>query len=141
MKKMKTMKKILYAEDMEECYLQTKFHLGNKYELDWKKNYAEALKAITENLKEYSAAIFDVNLDYNPNLPNAEQTRGGLDLIRIIKEKAKEQNISIPVICATSNGEMYKELALEAGADVFLWKKEFWESKGKEVLEDLVKKV
>lgn len=133
------MKKILYVEDMEDCYCQTKLCLGKDYELDWKKNYSEALNAITENLDNYSAVIFDINLDYNPNLLDKKQTREGLDLIRILKEEAKKQGISIPIICASSNGELYKQLALDAGADIFLWKEEFWEGKCKEVLEDLVK--
>ena len=132
------MKNILYIEDMEECYLQTKFSLGENYNIDWKRNYSDALRAITNCLNEYSAAVLDVNLDYNPKLSYAEQTREGLDLIRILKEEAKKKGISIPILCASSNGELYKQLALEAGADIFLWKKELWKDGGRKKLEELL---
>lgn len=135
------MKKILYVEDMQECYENTCKAMEGTFEIDWRKNYSEALRAITENLKDYSAAVFDVNLDYKPDLPDDKQTREGLDLIKILKEEAKKQGISIPILCASSNGTLYKPLSLEAGADKFLWKKEFWKGKGKEVLEDLIKKI
>jgi len=135
------MKKILYVEDWKECYEKTCKAMGKTFEIDWRKNYSEALNAITENLNDYSAAVFDINLDYNPNLPDNEQTTEGLDLIKILKKEAKKQGISIPILCASSNGTLYEPLSLGAGADRFLWKKEFWEGKGKEVLEDLIKKV
>ena len=135
------MKKILYVEDMKKCYERTSETLGKTFEIDWKNNYSEALNAIIKNLGEYSAAVFDVNLDYKPDLPDDKQTREGLDLIKILKEEAKKQSISIPIICASSNGAIYEPLSLKAGADKFLWKKELWEGKGKEVLEDLIKKV
>ncbi|MCX6750936.1 MAG: hypothetical protein NTZ83_05740 [Candidatus Pacearchaeota archaeon] len=128
-------RKILYVEDMKECYENTCKAIGDTFEIDWRKNYSEAMNAITKNLGEYSAAVFDVNLN-----PADEQTREGLDLIKKLKEEAKKQGISIPIICASSNGALYKPLSLKAGAKRFLWKKEFWEGKGKEVLEELIKK-
>jgi len=112
--------------------------LGENYNIDWKRNYSDALRAITNCLNEYSAAVLDVNLDYNPKLSYAEQTREGLDLIRILKEEAKKKGISIPILCASSNGELYKQLALEAGADIFLWKKELWKDGGRKKLEELL---
>ena len=134
------MKKILYVEDMEECYKKTNKVLGNFFEIDWRKNYSEAIDAINKNLDKYSVAIFDINLDYEPYLSNDEQTKEGVSLIKIIKKELKNKGISIPIICASSNGKLYRELSLKAGADVFLWKKEFWE-KGKIVLDNLIKKV
>lgn len=134
------MKKILYVEDMKECYERTRETIGNNFEIDWKNNYSGAFDAITNNLMDYSAVIMDVNLNYKPDLPLNEQTTEGLDLIKIIKKEAEKQKINIPILCASSNGELYKKLSIKAGADIFLWKKEFWE-KGNKVLEDLIEKV
>lgn len=134
-------RKILYIEDMPECYKKTEEALGNDFDIDWRKDGFSAIKAITSNLKDYSAAIFDVNLNYNPNKPENEQSTEGLYLIRILKERCNRWGIKIPIICASSNGTAYEQFAIEAGADRFLWKKELWEGKGKEVLEELVKKV
>ncbi len=137
---MEKKRKILYIEDMKKCYENTCKAMGETFEIDWKNNYSDAFDAITRNIGEYSAAVFDVNLDYNPNLPDNEQTAEGLNLIRMFKREAERQEINIPIICASGNGKLYEKLSLEAGANKFLWKKEFWE-KGKGVLEDLIKKV
>jgi len=128
-------RKILYIEDMEECYKKTSEALGKDFEIDWKKNYSEALSAINNNLKQYSAGVFDVNLEYIKDLPMEKQSTEGLELITL----AKEKNIHFPIVCASKNPE-YREPAIKNGADKFLCKKEFWE-KGKEVLEELIKKV
>jgi hypothetical protein len=133
-------KKVLYIEDMKECYEKTSETLGKTFEIDWKNNYSDAFDAINKNLRDYSAAVFDVNLDYNPNLPKNKQTREGLDLIKMTKKEAERQEIDLPIICASSNGELYGKLSIEAGAKIFLYKKEFWEN-GKEILEALVKKI
>jgi CheY-like chemotaxis protein len=134
-------RKILYIEDMKECYKKTSEALGQDFEIDWKKNSPDAINAIVKNLKKYSAVVSDVNLYHNPNLPDNEQTTEGLNLIKIAKEEAERQGISIPIICVSKNGALYEKLSLEAGARRFLYKKEFWEGKGKEVLEELIKKV
>jgi CheY-like chemotaxis protein len=133
--------KILYLEDMKECYEKTEKALGNIFEISWRDNAFDAIKSITRNLRDYSAVIVDVNLNYNPNLPVNKQTTEGLELIKIIKKEFKRQGIEIPILCASSNGTQYKKASLEAGADIFIWKKELWEDKGKKVLEDLVKKI
>ena len=133
--------KILYIEDMKECYEKTKEALGSEFDIVWRDNCFDAIKTITRYLKEYSAAIFDVNLTYNPELPQDRQTTEGLTLIKILKKECQRQGVNIPIICASSNGELYKHLSEQAGADKFLWKKELWEEKGKEILENLVKKV
>lgn len=134
-------RKILYIEDMKECYEKTNEALGETFEISWRDNCFDAIKSITRNLREYSAVILDINLNYNPSLPANKQTTEGLSLIRIVKKEAERQGVNIPILCATSNGTQYEKACLEAGADKFLWKKEFWEGKGKEVLEELIKKV
>lgn len=141
MKSMKNKSKILYVEDMKECYEKTQNALGNDFEIAWRDNGFDAIKSITRNLWEYSAAVIDVNLNYNPNLPANKQTTEGLELIKIIKKESKRQGVNIPIICASSNGTAYEGLSIEAGADRFLWKKELWNGRGKEVLEDLIAKV
>lgn len=138
---MENKKKILYIEDMEDCYKKTSEALGNDFDIDWKRGYSEAFNAINRYLGQYSAAIFDVNLEYNPNLPNDKQTTQGLDLIKMTKREAERQEINMPILCVSSNGTRYEKLSMEAGADRFLWKKEFWKGRGKEVLEDLIAKV
>lgn len=136
--------KILYIEDMEECYEKTKEALGSEFDIDWRNNPFDAINAIIRHLPEYSAAIIDVNLSYNPNLPSDKQSADGLELIKIIKKESKRwskiQKTNIPVICASSNGTQYEKASYEAGADRFLWKKELWEGKGKEILEELIRK-
>lgn len=133
-------RKILYVEDIKECYKKTSETLGKYFEIDWKNNYFDALKAVTENLVNYSAVITDINLDYDVNKSKDEQTREGLDLIEMLKREKERQELDIPIICASSNGALYQKPALEAGADIFLWKRELWEN-GKEILESLVKKI
>lgn len=135
------MKKVLYVEDMKECYEKTEKALGDLFEIAWRDNCFDAIRSITRNLRDYSAVIVDVNLNYNPNLPPNKQTTEGLELIKIVKKESKRQGINIPIICASSNGVAYEQLSLEAGADRFLWKKELWEGKGKKVLEDLLEKI
>ena len=124
---------------MKQCYENTSKALGNDFEIDWKTNYSEALKAINGNLEQYSVGIFDVNLDYNPRLPLNQQTTEGLDLIKLAKEKSKEKGMDFPIICASSNNS-YRKSAMQNGADLFLLKKEFW-NKGKSKLENIIKKI
>jgi CheY-like chemotaxis protein len=134
------MKKILYIEDMKSCYDKTSEALGKDFEIDWKQNYSSGIEALSKDLNQYSAGVFDVNLDYNPELPNDQQTREGLELIKLAKQEREKKNLNFPIICASSNGTLYEKLAIQAGADIFLWKKEFWEGKGKKALEELIKK-
>lgn len=119
-------RKILYVEDMEECFERTKKILGETFELDWKKGYIETIKAIYGN-NFYNIAIIDVNLGWGDS-----NSKEGLELIPHIKT-GKE---GIPIIVYSINN--YKEEALEKKADLFIFKKEFWE-KGKQVLEELLK--
>lgn len=126
---------------MKECYEKTIEALGEDFEISWRDNCFDAIKSITRNLREYSAAVIDVNLNYNPNLPDDKQTTDGLELIKIVKKEAERQKINIPILCVSSNGTRYEGLSIQAGADRFLWKKEFWKGRGKEALEDLIAKV
>ncbi len=131
--------KVLYVEDIKECYEKTKSAIGKKFEIDWKTNYADAFISINKNLEQYSAGIFDINLGYNSSLPNNLQTTEGFDLIKRVHKERKNRNLHFPIICTSSNGN-YKEKALKSGADLFLWKKEFWEN-GQKILEELIEKV
>jgi len=127
-------RRILYIEDMSKCFRNTQRALGEEYSLDWKRDSSDAIKAI-ENINQYDAAIIDINLNYNPLKPNNEQIKEGLNLIKILREKAK--GVNLPIFCVSS--ENNKEAALNSGADVFMWKKEFWSGKGKEELEKILK--
>lgn len=130
------MKKILYVEDMEKCYLKTKEAFGEEYFIDWKKTEVEAFNAINDLVKNqlaYDAAIFDINLNQNPSIPLNKQTSEGLGLIKRLREKSEE----ILILCVSSNGK-YKNQALKNGADAFFFKKEFWEEKGKRVLSEIL---
>lgn len=131
--------KILYIEDMEECYERTNEIFKKNFEIDWKKNYDDALNAIQGNFEQYFAGIFDVNLNYNPSLPIEMQSTEGFELIALAKKERERKNLSFPILCASSNID-YKEGALKRGADIFLCKKELWEGKGKEILEELIRK-
>lgn len=137
MNKIMKKQRILYVEDMEECFDITSNALGGEYELDWRKDPLEAIKAIQENISQYSAAIFDVNLSYDSSKPDNEQTAEGLDLIKALREKVEATGICLPIFCVSSNNN--RESALERGANEFMWKKEFWSGKGKQKLEEYLK--
>lgn len=124
--------RILYVDDMKECFDNTLEALGEGYELDWRKTALDAIKAIQENINQYDAAIFDVNLsDDDPS------TTEGLSLIKRLREGAEARKIYLPIFCVSSQNN--KESALEKGADEFMWKKEFWSGKGKQKLEEYLK--
>ena len=126
-------KKILYVEDMEKCYENTCQTLKG-YDLDWRKNFLEGINAIEEEyVGQYCAAIFDVNLDYNPLKPNNKQTKEGLYLMRKLRKKSN----NLLILCVSS--ENNKENALRNGADIFMFKKEFWSGKGRQKLEEILK--
>ena len=122
--------KLLYVEDFRKCFEITKGIFGKKYLIDWRKNFIEGAMAMN-NLDQYYAGIFDINLDYNPDIPEDEQTKEGLDLIEVIRERGS----NLPIICASKNN--YRNEALERGADLFMFKKEFWDN-GIEALAKLI---
>ena len=129
--------KILYVDDMEECFNRTLEIFGNKYEIDWVDTPLEAIKTIKKDISQYSAAIFDVNLSYDPSKPDNEQTAEGLELIAMLRKEANKQGVYLPIFCVSSNNN--RESALERGANEFMWKKEFWFGKGKQKLEEYLK--
>lgn len=130
--------KMLYVEDMQKCYDKTAEVFGNSVEIDWRKSTLEAIDAIYSHPEKYDLAVFDVNLFYNPNKPDQEQSKEGLALIWMLREELKERGRkpNLPIFCVSSDGEN-KPLSIENGATSFLWKKQFWENK-KNPLENLV---
>ncbi len=131
-------KKILYIEDMPKCYEKTKEILGEKYNLDWRKTSDEAIDAIKNHLKDYDVIISDVNLTYIPGIPNFDQTKEGLSLIKLAREECKKNKHKIPIFCVSSNGTN-KKPSLKNGANIFMWKKSFWEGKGEKYLDKILK--
>ncbi|MFZ5955547.1 MAG: hypothetical protein ACOYT4_03905 [Nanoarchaeota archaeon] len=130
--------KILYIEDMKECYEKTLAILKDKCEIDWKKTPLEAIWAIFDNrLKEYDLAIFDVNLTYDARRKIEELPREGLELIAMAKKRLKELKSDLRILCVSKGN--YKEEALKKGANAYYWKREFWEGKGLEEIERILK--
>jgi CheY-like chemotaxis protein len=125
-------KRILYIEDMQACYDKTIAALGPEYDLDWRKNLPEAMQAL-KNIKAYNAVVLDGNLDYNDSLPDDAQSVEGLEIIREIRRRGS----NIPIIFASCNGTSIPR-ALKEGANFVMWKKEFWNGKGKAKLEGLL---
>lgn len=123
--------KLLYVEDFRKCFEITQEVLGKYYDIDWRKNFIEGAMAMND-LERYCAGVFDINLDYNPDKPDDEQTKEGFDLIEVVRERGS----ALPIICASRDN--YRDEALKTGADVFMFKKEFWE-KGREALEKLTR--
>lgn len=129
-------KKLLYVEDMRESFDNTRRALEEEYNIDWRKNTLDAIKAIEGDISQYGAAIFDVNLYYNPSRLNNKQTKEGLGLIYMLKREIEEKGIKLPIICVSRDNN--EKEALKNGADVFMFKKEFWSGKGKQILKDLL---
>ncbi|MFH1521598.1 MAG: hypothetical protein ABIF18_01435 [archaeon] len=130
--------KILYVEDERECYKKTLELFGEDFDFDWRRFNGEVLPRIyNKELLKYSAGVFDVNLFYEPHLPYNEQTKDGLILIKLAKQEAEKNRIKFPILCISERNE--EEVALKAGADLFMFKKEFWD-RGREVLGKLIKK-
>ena len=123
--------KLLYVEDFRKCYEITQGVFGEYYDIDWRKNFIEGAMSMN-NLEQYCAGVFDINLNYDSSKADSEQTREGLDLIEVVRERGS----SLPIICASKDN--CKNEALERGADLFMFKKEFWE-RGREALEKLIK--
>jgi len=128
---MQTKPKLLYIEDFKKCFEITQGVFGKNYSIDWRKNFIEGAMAMND-LRQYCAGIFDINLDYDSSKADNEQTKEGFDLIEVVRERGS----NLPIICASKDN--YKNEALERGADLFMFKKEFWE-RGQEALEKLIK--
>ncbi len=123
--------KLLYIEDFRKCFEITLGVFGKYYDIDWRKNFIEGAMAMN-NLEQYCAGVFDINLDYDSSKADNEQTKEGFDLIEVVRERGS----NLPIICASKDN--YRNEALERGADLFMFKKEFWDS-GLEVIEKLIK--
>lgn len=131
--------RVLYIEDMERCHKLTRNALEGLAEVDSVYTKEEAKKIIKGSLRDYDAIICDVNLVYDENKPDNEQTTEGLELIALSRKTAKECGLGkLPIFCISSEGR-HKKPALKAGANIFLWKRVFWGGKGREYLEAILK--
>jgi len=126
-------KKILYIEDMEICYQKTRQALGCNYELDWRQNIFSAMQAIWD-IDEYDAVVIDGNLIYDSNISNDEQSTEGIEIAKIIRAN----NPKIPILFSSSNQKIIQK-ARDSGVETAMFKRQFWEGKGKEKLEELLK--
>jgi CheY-like chemotaxis protein len=103
------MKKILFVDDMIEVYEKIK----EKINADYADNEQDALNRIASG--NYDLVVSDYHLgDSAPT--------GGLNVVRAAKAKSK----SIEAILISR--ENHKKEGLDAGADEFMFKKEFIES-------------
>jgi len=138
---MKNKPRVLYIEDMPRCYDAVQNALGMDYELDWKKTPLEAREAIKHELGTYVAVILDINLVYDPNKQDGEQTKEGLPLIKLIRKEAlRGRNIDdkLPILVATTE-KTIRKIALRNGANIVLpYKKALWDGKGKFYLEKML---
>lgn len=100
------MNKILFVDDMPEVYAK----LRSPTNMDYVNNFEDAKSVLY--FKRYNLLITDFHL-------GKEAPKGGLELIKIAK------SIGIEAILIST--ENHEEEALEAGADKFIFKKEFIE--------------
>lgn len=112
--------RILYVEDMRECYEKTKEAFRDE-DVRWVKKITRSFDEIKKYLRKYDKAVVDVNLDFL-KLESEE----GLNIIRKLREFRRD----LEIICVSSQD--YKEKALEAGANKFVYKKEFWKRDGRQ---------
>src|SRR3989338_6169007 len=111
-------KRILYIEDMRECYDKTVAALGHEYDLDWRKNLLEAMQALG-HIKVYNAVVCDGNLTYDDSLPDDVQSVEGLEIIREIRRRGS----NIPIVFASCTRTSI-ERALKLGANFSMFKKQ-----------------
>ena len=90
--------KLLYVEDFRKCYEITQGVFGEYYDIDWRKNFIEGAMSMN-NLEQYCAGVFDINLNYDSSKADSEQTKEGLDLIEVVRERGS----SLPIICASKD--------------------------------------
>jgi CheY-like chemotaxis protein len=107
--------RILYIEDMKECYELTKNLFGNNTRVCWIKKITPLFERIKKNLNDYNKAVVDVNLDYSK-----PETEEGINIIRELRETSP----NLEIICISSENK--EEKALKAGANKFVYKKQFW---------------
>jgi len=132
------MRKILYIEDMEECHEFTKRALGHSYEVISAYTKQEAEKIIKDSIDKFDAVISDVNLVYDKSKPDNEQTKEGLELIAFARKESKGRGMrKLPIFCISTDGSN-KKPSLKTGANIFMWKKTFWNGKGQEYLDKII---
>jgi len=112
--------RILYIEDMKECYKLTKEVFGEKARVCWIKKVTPEFDRIIKYLGNYNKVIVDVNLDYSK-----PETEEGIDTIT----KLKKASPNLEIICVSSEDK--REKAQKAGANKFMFKKKFWEENGR----------
>ena len=112
--------RILYIEDMKKCYELTKEVLGNDVNIRWVKKITYEFDKIISHLETYDSVIVDANL--NDSIPETEE---GIDIIR----KLRETSSDIEIICISIVDKRKK--ALDAGANYFMFKRQFWENNGR----------
>jgi CheY-like chemotaxis protein len=131
-------RKVLYIEDMEKCQELTRQALADSYEVVSVRTPEEATSEIILNIDKYKALISDVNLVYDPSKPDNEQTKEGLELIALARKESKRRGIEkLPIFCISSDGS-HRKPSLKAGANIFMWKKPFWNGKGREYLDKIL---
>jgi len=100
------MNKTLFVDDMPEVYAK----LRSPLDMDYASNFEDARFMLY--CRRYNLLITDFHL-------GEKEPKGGLELIKIAK------SIGIEAILISSQN--HEEEALEAGADKFIFKKEFIE--------------
>ena len=99
-------KGILFVDDMREVYGKVKKYLG--YIMDYASTEEQGLKLIEKN--NYGLIITDYDL-------NDEFHSSGLNIVKAAKEKG--------LVSLLISRENHREEALEAGANGFMFKKDF----------------
>jgi len=113
-------KKVLYIEDMKRDYELTKKVFGDSVRVCWIKKITPLFEKIKNNLGDYDKIIVDVNLDCSK-----PETEKGIDIIKELRKTSP----NLEIICISSENKRKK--ALEAGANRFIYKKQFWEENGR----------
>jgi CheY-like chemotaxis protein len=132
--------RILYIEDMEKCHELTRQALGDEYDITSIYTPEKAISEIKSNTNKYDALISDVNLNYNSSRPDNEQTKEGLELIALARKESKTRGMKkLPIFCISSDGS-HRKPSLKNGANIFMWKKQFWGSKGKKYLDRIIQR-
>ena len=99
---------------MKECYELTKDAFRGS-RVCWVRKISPSFNNIARHLKNYRKAVVDVNLDIS-----RPETEEGLEVIK----RLRGYSDTLPIICISSENK--KEKSLEAGANKFIFKKQFW---------------
>jgi DNA-binding NtrC family response regulator len=102
---------ILFVNHIPDCCRKFMKGLSGKYSMHWSQNIQQAVYQARMN--KYDLIITDVHL-------SPDELAEGLFFIRQTREVDK----NIPIICI--NEKYYKDVALIAGTDRFVFKREFF---------------